>query len=55
MLATLMKTTLITLSVLIFLAAVAVLTVTTRRFGKTDRNIDVSFDELKNVELRNRR
>jgi hypothetical protein len=49
-----MKVTFIALSVLIFLAGIIVLTVASHRFGKPNRNIDVSFDELKNVELRNR-
>lgn len=50
-----MKMTFITLSVLIFLSGIVLLTVATRRFGNPNRNIDVSFDELKNMELRNRK
>jgi hypothetical protein len=55
MLAFFMKMTFITLSVLIFLSGIVLLTVATRRFGKPNRNIDISFDELKNMELRNRK
>jgi hypothetical protein len=55
MLAFFMNMTFITLSVLVFLSGIVLLTVATRRFGKPDRNIDVSFDELKNMELRNRK
>lgn len=49
-----MKVTFIALSIFIFVTGIIVLTVANHRFGKPNRNIDVSFDELKNVELRNR-